>query len=275
MPVLTARDGVRIHWDERGSGPSVLLAPYWSMHPSVFAPLEAVLEPDFRIIRYDERGTGESERTGPFDLATSVSDLEAVCEEIGPVEVVLCLVNASNSAVRVADAYPGDLRSVVCMGSAPFGVGTLSDSDSLISSDAVVSAFLQQLDADPRGAIRSALAGANTGLSEDELRARVQAQMDYMDPEASAIRAREWAADSGAVEPGQRLGDRLHVCLSNALGGPGNWFPAAAEMEVVVRENFPDAGVHWTSDGIVSAPGEAAAIIRRVASGERSYDRQA
>lgn len=277
MPVLTARDGVRLHWTERGSGPSVLLAPYWSMLPSVFDPLEAALERDFRVVRFDERGTGTSERTGPFDLATSASDLEALCEETGPVEVAMCLVNASNVAVRVADACPDLLRSVVSMGSAPFGVESLSESDSLISSNAVVEAILQQLEADPRGALRAALAGANTGLSEDELRERVKVQMDYVDGEATATRARAWAADSGAVEPAQRIGGRLHVCLTEAMGGPSSWFPSPIEMVPIVRELFPDAGVYWTSDGIVSAAEEVADVIRRVASGEReqSYDRLA
>lgn len=275
MPEVITHDGVRLHWTERGSGPAVLLNPYWSMHPSVFDPVEAVLERDFRVIRYDERGTGASERAGPYDLTTTVSDLEAVCHEVGPIEVALCLVDASNLAVRVADGRPDLLRSVVCMGSAPFGAGRLEGSDSLISSTVVVGAFLQQIETDYRGAIRSALAGANTGLSDDDLKDRVQAQLDYADANAAATRAREWAHDSGAVDPGRRIGGRLHVCLSDALGGPDSWFPSAAEMEVVVRDAFPDAALYWTSDGIISAAGEAAAIIRSVATGERSYDRLA
>jgi len=277
MPEVTAPDGVKLYWQERGSGPVVLLAPYWSMHLSVFDPIEAVLAADFRVVRYDERGTGQSERTGPFDLATGVTDLEAVCEAVGPVEVALCLVDASNRAVRVADSRPDVLRSVVCMGSAPFEARSLRGSDSLISSEAVVEAFLQQLEADPRGAIRSALAGANTGLSEEELRDRVQGQMEYIDPEASSERARSWAADTAAAEPGRRLGGRLHVCLSEALGGRDSWFPAASELEPVVSQAFPDAMVCWTSDGIVTAPVEAAAAIRRAASGEpaQAYDRGA
>lgn len=251
-----------LHWEERGSGLSVLLIPYWSMHPSVFDRLEAVLEPDFRVIRFDERGSGQSARRGPFDLATGVSDLEDICQEVGPVDAALCLVDASNRAVRVADSRPELLRAVVCMGSAPFGVDSLRGSESLISSEAVVGAFLQQLEADPRGAIRSALAGANTGLTEDGLRDRVQAQMEYIDAEAAAVRAREWAADSTASEHGRRIGERLYVCLSHALGGRDSWFPTADEMEPVVRKTFPEAKIHWTSDGIVTAPEEAAAVIR-------------
>ena len=278
MPELTTTDGARLHWEERGSGPTVLLAPYWSMLPSVFDPLEAaLLEDELRVVRFDDRGTGRSERRGPFDLETGAADFERVCEEVGPVEVAVCLVDASNRAVRVADSRPDLLRSVVCMGAAPFSAGALRGSESLISSEAVIGAFLQQLEADPRGAIRSALAGANTGLTEDELRDRVTKQLDYIDPEASAVRARKWAEDDAAAEPGRRIGERLHVCLSEALGGRESWFPAADEMEPIVRKSFPDAGVTWVSDGIVSAPDEAASVIRRVASAGAvaGYDRPA
>ena len=266
MPEITAPDGVRLHWEERGSKPSVLFVPYWSMHPSIFDPLEAVLlDQQFRVVRFDDRGTGESERTGPFDLATGVADLEAVCEAAGPFEIAVCLVDASNRAVRVADPRPDLIGTVLCIGSAPFGVGALRGSESLISSQAVVGAFLQQLETDYRGAIRAALAGANTHLTDDEVRERVQIQMDYIDAEAASTRAQEWAKDTGAAEFGRRIGTRLHVCLADTMGGGGSWFPAPAEMEPVVRDVFPEAGVSWTSDGIVSAAEETADVIRTIA----------
>ena len=265
MPEITARDGVKLHYEERGAGPVVLLTPYWAMHPSIFDPIEAALERDCRVVRYDERGTGASERTGPYDMATGVSDLEVICEAVGPVAVALCIVDASNRAARIADARPDLLRGIVCVGSAPFGVGALRDSESLISSEAVVQAYLQQIEADYRGAIHAAMAGANPDLSDEELKDRVQAQMEYIEAEAAATRAREWAADAGAVEPAKRIGDRLHVCLAESMGGEGSWFPAPKEMDPIVRRLFPDAGITWVSDGIISAPEECADVVREVA----------
>ena len=276
MPEATAPDGVKLHWEERGEGPTVLLTPYWAMHPSVFDPIEAVLAEGFRVLRFDERGTGQSERVGPYDMATGVSDLAAVCSEAGPVEVALCLVDSANRAVRVADSAPELLRSVFCVGAAPFGVGALKDSDSLLSSTAVVSTYLQQLEADYRGAIRAALSGANTQLSEEEVRARVQDQIDYVDAEAAAVRAREWATDTGSEGPGRAIGSRLAVCLSSTMGGSGSWFPSAAEMEPVVKEVFPEAQIFWAEDGIVSAPREVATALRLSLESQQSatYDRR-
>ena len=277
MPDLKAPDGVKLHWEERGSGPAVLLSPYWAMHPSIFDPIEAVLEDAFRVVRFDERGTGQSERVGPYDTATGVRDLQTVCEEAGPFAVALCLVDSANRAVRVARSRPDLLNCVFCVGSAPFGVGALRDSDSLLSSETVVRTYLQQLEADYRGAVRAALGGANTHLDDEEVRHRVQIQMDYADAEAASVRAREWAMDTGAEDPGNAIGPRLSVCLAKTMGGAGAWFPSAEEMAPVIHEVFPEAQLHWADDGIVSAPLEVADLLR--ASLERAaesatYDRQ-
>lgn len=262
MPTARASDGVTLHWEERGSGPAVLLSPYWAMHPSVFDQIEAVLLEDFRVVRFDERGTGASDRVGPYDMATGVADLEAVCKAAGPFEAAICLVDSANRAVRVASSDAELIHCVFCIGSAPFGVGGLKGSDSLLSSTAVVSTYLQQLEADYRGAVRAALAGANTGLSDAELRERVQMQTEYIEAEAAAARARAWATDSGGAEPGRAIGRRLSVCLAKTMGGPGSWFPSAGEMEPVIREVFPEAQVHWAEDGIVTAPRDIVAALR-------------
>lgn len=273
MAEARAADGTSLHWEERGSGPTVLLVPYWSMHPMVFEPLAAELASDSRVVGYDERGTGRSDRVGPYDTETAAGDLEAVCEAIGGAQVALCLVNAANSAVRVADHRPDLLERVVCMGSAPFGVGELSASESLIASRAVVGAFLQQIETDYRGAIRSVLAGASMGFTDDEVRERVRLQAEYSSGEAAAARARSWAADEGGLEHGRQIGSRLAVILTDAMGGEDQWFPAAREMEPIVAEAFPQASVHWTSNGIVTAAAECAGIIRAVAASP-AYDRQ-
>ena len=84
--------------------------------------------------------------------------------------------------------------------------------------------------------MRAALSGANTQLDEEQVKERVQIQMEYIDAEAASVRARAWAGDSEAVEPAKRIGDRMHICLSEALGGDHTWFPSAAVVaEVIAR----------------------------------------
>lgn len=262
MGDVQARDGVRLHWEERGSGPSVLLSPYWNMHPTIFDRIEEALLPDFRVVRYDERGTGKSERVGPYTMDAGTDDLRAVCEQIGPFEAALCLVDSTNRAVRIADSDPELMGMVFSVGSAPFGVGALKDSESLLSSETVIRTFLQQLQADYRGALRAAISGADDNQSEEDVRDRVQMQLEYCDAEAAAVRAREWAGDSGGQEPGRRIGNRLSVCLSKSQGGRGSWFPAAEETGPLIQELFPEAQLHWAEDGIVSAPDEVAGLLK-------------
>ena len=168
MPRATTPDGVELHWEERGSGPSVVLVPYWNVHPSVFEPLVAELISDHRVISYDERGCGQSERTGPYDMETGAVDLETVLEAAGDgPAVAVGLVDAVNRAVRVATQRPELLDHVVGIGSAPVTRDAFADMDSLISSNTVVDAFMQLLGADYRGALRSMIEANNDQWTVD------------------------------------------------------------------------------------------------------------
>jgi pimeloyl-ACP methyl ester carboxylesterase len=274
MPEAIAPDGVKLAWAERGSGPAILLAPYFSVHPSIFEGLASALAEDHRVITYDARGTGKSERTGPYDLATSTDDLEVICAAVGGVEAAVCMVDGSSYAVRVAARSPRLLRRVVCVGSAPFNVDALADSDALIASRTVIGAFMQQLETDYRGALRAVIAAADLNLNEDQIRIRVALQAEYADGEAAVGRARSWAADDDAADTARELGGRLQVILTDAMGGGDSWFPAAGEMERIIAASFPEARIHWASDGIVSAAPECAGILRSILASEREYDRQ-
>ena len=43
----------------------MVLAPYSNFHPTVYDPIAAELAPDHRIVRYDDRGAGQSTPRGP------------------------------------------------------------------------------------------------------------------------------------------------------------------------------------------------------------------
>src|SRR3954451_21815158 len=83
MAYLERPGGVKIRWEQRGAGPLVVVCPYANAVPAVYDPLEAELSADHRVPRYDDRGTGGSARTGPFDMEIGAEDLEAVVEEAG------------------------------------------------------------------------------------------------------------------------------------------------------------------------------------------------
>jgi pimeloyl-ACP methyl ester carboxylesterase len=261
MPLLARDDGVELHWEERGSGPTTLLAAYCISHPSVFDPLAADLERDHRVVRYDDRGSGQSTRRGPYDMETAVADLETVVEAAGGSAIVVALADAVNRAVRVAAARPDLVRAVVVAGGNPAGRSALEDTDAMVSSEPVVEAFLSMVETDYRGALRTMTSSGNRQMSEDEVRERVRLQADYQPQEAAASRLRAWAADD-ASEYGRQCGDRLWLLYSDDAGG--GWFPTGDEGSRIARELFPEAHVERVEDGIVSRPDLTAAAVRRV-----------
>lgn len=64
MPSVQRSDGAELHFETTGDGPILVLAPYWSGHPTVFAGLLANLARDHQAITWDARGTGASTRAG-------------------------------------------------------------------------------------------------------------------------------------------------------------------------------------------------------------------
>ena len=261
MPRAQASDGAGLHWEERGSGPTVLLAPQWSLHPMLWDPLTDELVRDHRVVRYDERGTGRSDSVGPYDLGTSTDDLETIAEAAGGGPVVAVgLMDGPHKAVRVAVRRPDLIGHLVCPGGAPLGRRALQGSDAMISSNTVVGAFLQQLETDYRAAVRSLVESANPEMSQDDVRRRVAGQVEHVPLEAATARVSAWANDDEAEEPAREIGDRLVVLLSHAI--TGGWWPGPEVMGPLLREYFPEAAVQVIEDGIISRPDLTAAAIR-------------
>jgi pimeloyl-ACP methyl ester carboxylesterase len=262
MPRAQATDGVGLHWEERGSGATVLLAAQWSYHPMLWEPLIQELETDHRVVRYDERGTGKSDRVGPYDIETSAADLETVAEAAGGrPAVAIGLMDGENKAVRVAARRPDLISFVIGPGGAPLGRGALEGSDAMIASNTVVGAFMQQLETDYRSAMRAMVEAANPDMPQEEVRARVAGQVEHVPMEVAAARVREWAEDEGAEAPGRELGDRLVILLSHAI--TGGWWPGPDTMRPLLRKHFPEAVVESVENGIISRPDLTAAVVRQ------------
>ncbi len=91
-PIQYARtsDGVNIAYWREGSGPHLVMMPFGPslpMHQVIFPeerPWRERLSAHRTLVRFDGRGTGLSDRKGiEASLATAVSDLEAVVDDIG------------------------------------------------------------------------------------------------------------------------------------------------------------------------------------------------
>lgn len=82
---VTSRDGTRIAYSRKGTGPALILVDgalcHRSMGPS--AELSKILAGDFTVFTYDRRGRNESGDTPPYAPEREVEDIEALLEAAG------------------------------------------------------------------------------------------------------------------------------------------------------------------------------------------------
>jgi pimeloyl-ACP methyl ester carboxylesterase len=263
MAKLKRPDGVELHWEERGEGPPVVLAPYWSGHPGVYEGLLSDLARDHRVVTWDARGTGQSTRAGPYDTETDCSDLEAVLDHVGGRALVITTQDGANRAVRVAARREDLVAAVVTLGTAPFARMQFEGREGMIGSDAVVDAFIKMLERDYRGALRTLLSATNAQMSEAEVRERVGFQVSYCPQEPAVERVRAWAEDDPTAAARQ-TGGRLWILSAPDVAGP--WLPPEHERRRLIETLTPKAHVEEGSPGggPISQPSEAAASIRRI-----------
>ena len=265
MARLQRPDGIELHLEQRGEGHPIVLAPYWSGSSGIYSDLLSDLERDHRVVTWDARGTGESTRAGPYDIATDCGDLEAILDHLGGAASVIGVANSCNVAVQVAARKPDLVDAVIAFGAGPFTRADFAGSEAMVASDGVVAAFLEMLQRDYRGALRTMLSATNSQMSDDQLRERVAFQASYCPQEAAIARVRAWA-DDDPTQAAADVGDRLWIFSSP--GAAGLWLPPAEERRRLVERLMPDAHVQEVDEdaGPISRPDLMADAIRRVTS---------
>ncbi len=119
------RDGRRIAFMTWGNGPILVVPPGWASHLELqwhylgMEPFYARLSESFRLICYDRRGCGLSERArDDFTLAAEVADLETVIDEVAPGDAVslLGISQAGPISIAYAAAHPERVTRLVLFG---------------------------------------------------------------------------------------------------------------------------------------------------------------
>ena len=126
---VVERDGVRVHWESYGeAGPGVLLLPTWSiLHSRVWKAQIAYLARHFRVVTFDGRGNGLSDRPEEDEAYAAcefVADSVAVLDAAGLASA--CMVGVSRGgllALLLAAAHPERVDGALLIGPA---VGTPS-----------------------------------------------------------------------------------------------------------------------------------------------------
>ena len=125
------RHGVRVFWERYGDGePAILLMPTWSVvHSRHWKSQIAFLARFFRVITFDGRGNGRSDRPQVSTAYAGVEfadDAAAVLDATGTGSVVACgLSMGAGYAARLAIVHPDRVRGIVMFGeSIPFEGGS-------------------------------------------------------------------------------------------------------------------------------------------------------
>ena len=91
MSFLTTPDGCRLRYSDRGSGEqTIVLVHGWKGSHRKWDPATYRFAEDHRVIAFDTRGMGESDKPpGPYDFDVLADDLEFVLAELGAENVTL------------------------------------------------------------------------------------------------------------------------------------------------------------------------------------------
>jgi len=127
---LHAGDGVRLAWADASTGPLLIKAATWLTHleyeweSPLWGHWIGFLCNHFRLVRYDERGSGMSDwNVEDFSFERKLGDLESVIAAAGPREpfVLLGISQGGSLSLAYAARHPGRVSRLVLYGAAARG----------------------------------------------------------------------------------------------------------------------------------------------------------
>ena len=125
-------NGVRIHYEIAGAGEPLVLIHGWSLNLRMWEPQVREFGREYRVIRIDRRGFGES--TGAEDVTWDADDLRQLLDVLGVERAhVLGMSQGARVALAFAVRFPQRVNRLILHGSPPpdgFGL-TITGSDRL------------------------------------------------------------------------------------------------------------------------------------------------
>src|SRR5262249_49983718 len=121
------RDGVKVFYEVFGDGDhTLLLMPTWPIvHSGLWKGQVAYLARHFRVVTYDPRGNGRSDRPPSSDAYTEdeyLADAVAVMDATGTSSAVVAgLCSSGRKAIELASAHPDRVEGLILLAPAmPF-----------------------------------------------------------------------------------------------------------------------------------------------------------
>ncbi|HLF76192.1 MAG TPA: alpha/beta fold hydrolase [Dehalococcoidia bacterium] len=125
----TTADGARLAYAVAGAGPPLVFIPGWVSHlEHSWSSTQQALQPlaaRFRLVRYDKRGTGLSDRTiVDFSLAARIADFEAMVDHLALERFSIFATSAGGPiAMSYAATHPDRVQDLVLSGTFARGDG--------------------------------------------------------------------------------------------------------------------------------------------------------
>jgi pimeloyl-ACP methyl ester carboxylesterase len=114
MKKVISNDGTEIEYDQRGSGPAVILVDgalcYRSFGP--MSQLAELLAPHFTVYTYDRRGRGDSGDTLPYTVEREIEDLGALIDAAGGTAFVFGTSSGGALALEAAAQLGDKIRKL-------------------------------------------------------------------------------------------------------------------------------------------------------------------
>jgi 3-oxoadipate enol-lactonase len=115
MP-FAERDGVRLYWEQDGSGDPVLLIMGLGMNATGWwRTIPVLADAGFRVLAFDNRGVGRSDRpAGPYSMAQLADDAVAVLDAAGAERAHVYGISLGGMIAQVvALRHPARVRALV------------------------------------------------------------------------------------------------------------------------------------------------------------------
>ena len=147
MRFSITQDGVRLAWASTGDGPPLVKASNWLTHldfewgSPIWQHWWTELSKHHRVIRYDERGNGMSQRDVPdVSFDTWVRDLETVVDAAGLDRFALLGISRGGAiAIAYTVKHPERVSKLVLYGAFPMGLYHYGSPEQLEARRALIS----------------------------------------------------------------------------------------------------------------------------------------
>jgi pimeloyl-ACP methyl ester carboxylesterase len=106
----TSKDGTAIAFDQRGSGPVLVLVSGALSARSSGDRLATLLAPHFTVVNYDRRGRGDSGDTRPYAVEREIEDIAAVIDAVGGSAFVFGSSSGAALALEATVKLPARIR---------------------------------------------------------------------------------------------------------------------------------------------------------------------